>query len=386
MTSLAVASFVAFGSLLVLFGANSTEIIRNLGLDYASFGLVGSTLSLGLGLGIVSSGPITDRLPRRPLYMTSCAIVLSASISLSPNTSYASLLLHTFAIGFGAGFYETVLNALIVEEFGSHAPRRLIFVHAAATFSAAITPLAFEGLRTATPLAWYDTFRLVGLIHFALILGSLFVRMRPSPRKTRDTASGRAEERQSDDRVALAAVCLAAFAYVGTESAISLFVADYTTSNLGLDAGRAAQSISAFWGGLLVGRLAIGFSPRAPGAGTTGMLALCAALVIGLFGAGFLTVPEFAIALVGFFLGGVFPVMIGLAGLALPSSAGVAVGLAGGLGSLGGFAIPWLTGRLAEEAGLSFALTSLTGWLLVLSFAAGIVRWRAFHRATPPSA
>ena len=43
------------------------------------------------------------------------------------------------------------------------------------------------------------------------------------------------------------------------------------------------------------------------------------------FGQGMIDTPEIAMAGIGFFLGGVFPVMIGLAGLALPSAPGLAV-------------------------------------------------------------
>jgi hypothetical protein len=61
LTGLAVASFLAFGALLVLYGANASEMIEALGLGYADLGLLGSCLSLGLGVGIVIAGP-----PRRP--------------------------------------------------------------------------------------------------------------------------------------------------------------------------------------------------------------------------------------------------------------------------------------------------------------------------------
>ena len=64
LTGLAVASFLAFGALLVLYGANSSELIRALDLGYADLGLLGSCLSLGLGVGIVLAGPLVDRLPR----------------------------------------------------------------------------------------------------------------------------------------------------------------------------------------------------------------------------------------------------------------------------------------------------------------------------------
>ena len=386
-TALAVGSFLTFGALLVLYGANGTELIAQLDLDYADLGLLGSMLSLGLGMGIVIAGPMTDRLPRQPLYFGSCLLVIAATTTLGPGTAYQTLLVHTIAIGFGAGFYETVLNALIVEEFAERAPRRLIFIHSAATLAASVTPLLFELLRGIAPIPWYDTFRIVGVAHVGLLLAVAFVPM-PS-RSSRNEASSaesataiaRASEPvvrsvSKDDRLALAAVCVATFAYVGVESALTLFIADHATSDLGLPASRAARTISAFWGGLLVGRLAVGLSPRSPGAGTISGLAVIAAIIVLAFGLSWIDTPEIAAALVGFFLGGVFPVMIGLAGIALPSSAGTAIGLAGGLGSLGGFVIPWFTGRLATHGGLSIGIASLSAWLLLLVTAAGFVRSR----------
>ena len=382
LTALSVASFLGFGALLVLFGANSSELIESLSLDYADLGLLGSMLSLGLGCGIILAGPIIDRFPRRPLYLASCSLVLVATTTLGPNTSYAALLAHTIAIGFGAGFYETVLNALIVEEYSTSAPRRLIFVHSAATLAASVTPLLFAVASASESMPWYETFHVVGVAHILLMVGALFVPMR-APRHYRKAeaqmnrgAAEFASSRPKDDRVALAAVCVATFAYVGVESAISLFVVDHASTELGLDTARAARTISAFWGGLLIGRLAIGLSPRPIGAGTLSAFAAVAALLMMAFGGGLIESPEVAMAGVGFFLGGVFPVMIGLAGIAFPSSAGTAVGLAGGLGSLGGFVVPWLTGRLANGIGLSLALASLGVWLLALAAAAAFVRTR----------
>ncbi len=382
LTALSVASFLGFGALLVLFGANSSELIESLSLDYADLGLLGSMLSLGLGCGIILAGPSIDRFPRRPLYLASCGLVLLATTSLGPNTSYAALLAHTVAIGFGAGFYETVLNALIVEKYSTSAPRQLIFVHSAATLAASVTPLLFAVVRASESIRWYETFRVVGVAHILLMVGALFVPMH-APRHLRKAKSQRnrvasefASFRPKDDRIALAAVCVATFAYVGVESSISLFVVDHASTELGLDTARAARTISAFWGGLLIGRLAIGFSPRPIGAGILSAFAAVAALLMMAFGGGLIESPEVAMAGVGFFLGGVFPVMIGLAGIAFPSSAGTAVGLAGGLGSLGGFVVPWLTGRLANGIGLSLALASLGVWLLALVAAAAVVRTR----------
>ena len=377
-TTLAVASFLAFGALLVLYGANATELISFFAVDYEAFGRLGANLSLGIGSGILVAGPLIDRLPRRPLFLAACALVVAATTTLGSETTFDALLWHTFAIGFGAGFYETVLNAVIVEDFGAAAPRRLIFVHAAATFAASVTPLVFELVRSTSPLVWYDTFRIAGAIHVALFVSAFAVPMRRPIPKTGAEPSADRSGSGHDDRIALAAVCAACFAYVGVEAAVSLFVGDYTTTFLGLEAARGQRAISAFWGGLLVGRLAVGLSPRPVGAGPMGLLAGVAAALLFAFSFGAIPSPELAMAGVGFFLGGVFPTMIGLAGMALPSRAGTAVGLAGGLGSLGGFVIPWLTGGLFRLLGDPWPLASLALWIGLLVSSALLVARR--HR------
>jgi FHS family glucose/mannose:H+ symporter-like MFS transporter len=378
LVALATASFLAFGALLVLFGANSGAIIETLELDYTELGLLGSMLSLGLGIGIVAAGPIADRLPRRPLYVASCLVVVAATVTLGPGETYPRLLLRMAAIGLGAGFYETVINALVVEEFGHAAPRRLLFVHSGASLAACITPLLIAFLRQDLSISWQQTFQLAGLFHLGLIAAVAFV---PMNHDSRAQASRPAQPRKTggfegNDRTALAAIGVATFAYVGVETALTVFLVDHATKDLGLDPARAAMTISSFWGGLLLGRVGVGLSPREPGPGTTALLALLAAGIAVAFGLGWLRSPELSTVLIGLLLGGVFPIMVGLAGLAWPSSTGTAVGLAGGLGSLGGFVVPWCTGRIASASGLGFAIATLGAWLMVVVLSAATVRFR----------
>jgi fucose permease len=68
----------------------------------------------------------------------------------------------------------------------------------------------------------------------------------------------------------------------------------------------------------------------------------------------------------GFVLGPVYPVMIALAGQRFPRACGAAVGLAGGAGTLGGFAIPWITGAVGDGIGIVFAVGSLGVWSLAI--------------------
>jgi fucose permease len=373
MNSLATAAFFAFGALLVLFGANASDIIRDLSLDYSDFGLVASMLSMGIGCGILCAGPLADRLPRRPLFFVSVGGVAVASFWVGPTTGYTTLLIVSFAIGFGAGFYETLLNTVIVEQSGISAPRRLLFIHSAATLGATITPFAIGLLREPLSVSWYDSFHAAGSLHVALLLG---LPLLPATVGDRPSSEIQRIPQESDGRFLLASICTVTFVYVGVESALTFFVADYAQNDLGLAAGRASGVIGFFWLGLLIGRLAVGLTPRSPSAGSTALLALVSAGIVAVFFLGGSLAAEIAMTLTGLFLGGVFPIMIGMAGMARPNATGLAVSLAAGLGSLGGFAIPWLTGVLATSTSLATALAMLSVWLLLLVIASAVVHRR----------
>lgn len=375
MNGLATASFFGFGALLVLFGANANDIIRDFELDYADFGLVASIFSIGIGSGILCGGPIADRLPRRPLFALSCAGVAIATFGLGPSIGFGALLVLAFSIGFGAGFYETVLNAVIVEQSRDQAARRLLFVHAAATLGASVTPFAIGLLRAPLALDWVDSFRAAGVFHLLLGCGLPFLPNRPtpvveserSPRMTLVPGAG------ASGRLLLSVICAVTFIYVGVETSLTFFVADYARSQMALAPARSSEMIGFFWIGLLLGRLAVGLVPRPPNAALTAILALLASVTLSAFLLGWGALPELALTSTGFALGGVFPIMIGLAGVSRPDATGSSVALAAGLGSVGGFTIPWLTGILATRTSLSIALLSLAVWLVLLAAACGIV-------------
>jgi fucose permease len=78
---------------------------------------------------------------------------------------------------------------------------------------------------------------------------------------------------------------------------------------------------------------------------------------------------EVLLVLVGFALGGVFPLLVALAGSRTPHATGSAVAVVAGLGSAGGFVAPWLTGLLGDAVGIATAFAALAGWcgLIVLT-------------------
>ena len=76
----------------------------------------------------------------------------------------------------------------------------------------------------------------------------------------------------------------------------------------------------------------------------------------------------------GFAFGAVYPVNMALTGQRFWRARGVAAGIAAGAGALGGFAVPWWTGAVADSAGIGAALFCLIGFTLMIAFLSASLR------------
>jgi fucose permease len=164
-----------------------------------------------------------------------------------------------------------------------------------------------------------------------------------------------------------------AFAYVGVESAVTMFAVPYASGALGLDAERGRNAIGAFWLGLLLGRLAV-LAVRTALDARILVAAGVAGAVLVTAGTGLRMAPEIGTFAVGCALGSVYPLMIALAGQVAPSARGTAAGLAAGAGALGGVVVPWATGAAGDAAGIALGFASLAIWCAAIAVAAAASR------------
>jgi fucose permease len=369
LLTLCFSAFACFGVVLVLAGANQAEIAADLGLDLARSGLLGSALAAGLGVGVVAAGPLFDRHARRPLFVGSTLLAAAGLLFVDAEIGYARLLVHMVAIGVGIGAYDTFINALIVERFREHAARPMTIVHAGATVGAMLGP-AMIGF-AASHGHWTASFHWTGWAHLALAAVALVF---PLP-----AAAERAVQRHSARRLLVAPALLPfaaiAFAYVGVEASMTIFAVPYARDALALTPEVGRTAISAFWLGLLAGRVGSAASTRLLqpqlfiAAGTLG----AACVVAGVASASSQVLLVFGLA--GFAWGCVYPLMITLAGRQFPRAPGTATGVAAGFGAAGGFAVPWLTGMVGDAWGIATAVGSLALWSALIA-AGGLAAMR----------
>ena len=370
--------FAVFGVVLVLIGANQDALAAALDIRLAESGLITSLLALGIGAGMAVGGVLADWLPRRALALGAVWLAAAALLGVSADLSFARLLVHVFALGAGAGLASAVLNVVVIERYGEAAPRPLLVLHSAATLGA----IAGPGLAAALGDAqhWTPSFHAAGFAYLALSLWLLRLPL-AEPAYTREAPPvGGAPRGEAPRPLELAAFCAAAFAYLGIEASVTVFAVPYATEGLGLDGDRGRAAISAFWLGLLAGRMGA-FLWRGPldarliaASGVAGAAALAAAASL------WTPQIEWTFGVVGVAIGPVFPLLVALAARSLPARPGLATGCLMGVGSLGGFAIPWLVGAIGDRAGVGAAIGTLVAAALLLVVAAVLARAR---RARP---
>lgn len=355
--------FVAFGLGLVLVGSNQVQLARQLDIDLAGSGMLVAVLSLGLGVGVVAAGPLLDRYPAKPLFAACLAFTGLALVGIGHEHSYARWLLQLAAVGLGMGAYDTYMNGLVSKRYRERAARPMAGVHAGASLGAILGPLAVHWIEASHH--WSDSFSWLGGFH--LLLAALCLLMRfPEPTRARTAQAG---TRPSALMGLLPLSAMAVF-YVGAEASITIFTLPYAEA-LGLGAPQGRMGISGFWLGLLLGRLAMLALPRA-GEGTLATSGLLAGLLLGASVAASLQSLQAAMLCVGLALSCVYPLVIALAGQRNPGAEGTAAGVVAGVGALGGFAIPLLTGALGDRLGVRSAFGSIAlgcaliggiGWL-----------------------
>jgi fucose permease len=178
-----------------------------------------------------------------------------------------------------------------------------------------------------------------------------------------------------DRGVLLGAAMLAV--YVGLELGVGNWGFSYLTQARGLATSLAGYSVSGYWLGLTLGRFLISPVAARLGATAVGMMYACLAGVTAAAALAWFSpaavLTSAALMLLGFFLGPVFPTTMAVApGLTQARLRPTAIGVMNAGSVVGGAALPWLAGAIAQDTGI-WVLLPYAVTLALLQF----VVWRS---------
>lgn len=364
----AFAGLVSFAAALTITPASLNEIAREFGVGPSRLGGLFLAVTGGFLVTIVAAGRFSDRRGKLPFIALGCASLAVGLCGFALSRSYAAALAFTFVTGMGGGFSECTAMALVGDLYsGRRRTAMLNWAQAVFGLGAVLAPVLIAALLRMGADWRTGYFYAAALAGLSGTLALWAIAMRQE-RPVGDGSSGSGWREVISDRLVL--LCsVGILLYVGAECGTAHWLAKYFRLNLGSSAPLAASSPAFFWAGVTAGRAAAAWVSRYLTEVSLSRWSIALAgvsqVVLLLSGSPALGLP--ATVAMGFFLGPVFPTIVGYAGAAHPSRSGTAAAVVIFSGAVGAAIFPPLVGGLAEFTGLRAAL-----WVCALVLAADL--------------
>jgi fucose permease len=384
------AAFVLVGINVGISGVLLPSQMASYGVGRATIGITFFTSSAGFVLASVSTGALIHKAGIRIALAAGGGAFTLAGLYLATRPPFAAFVLAQLVAGYGTGVLESALNVYIAGL--PNATTLLNRLHAFFGVGALLgPPLAAWILGFAS---WTVVWLVVSVACVPLVVG--FLLAYPGPEQSAPDTHGAPVDGAVPDGlgpatapspaprgllhsalrdrgVQLGAAML--FVYVGVELGVGNWGFSYLVQTRALPASLAGYTISGFWLGLTLGRFLISPIAARAGATTAAMIYACLAGISVAIVAAWVSpavVACVAFGLLGFFLGPVFPTTMAIVPrLTRPRLVPTAIGVMNGGAVIGGSALPWLAGTLAQSAGMWVLLP----FILALSLAQFAV-WR----------
>jgi fucose permease len=373
LLGLAYLGFISLGLPDGLLGVGWPSMSGDFRVPLSAVGLIITTGTIGYLGSSVAAGFSIARLGVGWLLAGSTALASVALIGYATSPGLALVVGFALLLGAGSGAIDSGLNAYAAANFGA---RHMNWLHASFGFGATVGPLVMTGALDAG-WGWRWGYGTVAAAQALLAVAFLLTARSWAAHRPAAGAAGQPGPAtvRVRETLGLPAVWFgaAAFAiYVGVEIAAGLWAFTLLTEGRGVGESVAGVCVSAYWGSLFVGRLALGaFGDRL---GTRRvLLASLAGMAIGCLLVA-LPAPAWVavggLMLVGLSAAPVFPLLtLTTAERVGQQHADRAIGVQMGACALGGSLLPAAVGVLITQRGpevLGPVLAALSALLLGL--------------------
>lgn len=373
---LAYAAFVLLG---IGAGVNGVLLVAQMddyGVSRATIGLTFFTRSAGFVAAGATAGALIHRYGVRLIVAIGGAGYVLVALYTATRPAFVAFVLLQVGAGYAVGLLESVLNVYLMGL--PNATTLLNRLHGFFGVGALLGPPLATRIVDAS--AWPTVWLVLAGIAAPLTAGFLVA----FPRR-RDSVTGVQEGHGllwpalRARGVLLGAALLAV--YVGLELGLGNWAFSYLVQGRGQGELLAGYTVSGFWLGLTAGRFLI--SPILTRLGVTAVGVMYTSVVGVVAAAGLVWLLPAGLVLVGFFLGPVFPTAMAVAPqLTTARLVPTAIGVMNAGSVIGGSALPWLAGAIAQRAGV-WTLLPFSLALAVLQLAVWWPMARGIRSANP---
>ena len=362
-----------------LLGPSVPAIVGDLGISYAQAGFLFTLLSLGSLFGSSLGAIASDYVNRKRILVVCCALFAGGLFSIGFAPGYVALCATVLVFSLFGSPIGSIGQSVMLDMYPGQRSRYLSLQTLFAAVGSFIAPLLVAA-NLAGGLSWRWPFFQTALLLLVLVVAVMLVHIPDSAAKHSGRTPLRAIMRNPN--MAIAAVLI--FFYVSVDLGFSYWLAEYFSSELGVNVRLSSAAVSLFLVGMISSRLV-----------TSRLVKRTATKRILVFGLSlaatsllaFILVPVVWVKAVlactyGLGVGPVFPLIVAKATEEYPKQSGAVTGLLFGCVSLGGMAFPLLLGVLATHVGIErsyfLPLTVLIGLLV------GVLLWIRSRKTRSP--
>jgi fucose permease len=370
-------AFLAVGMLGVAAGGTGVllpEQMAEFGVDKATIGLMFFAFSGGYVVVASANGLLLHRFGiRRHLLLGTAATLVATAVLVLPS-GFLALLVLQLLLGLGMGMLDAGFNSYLSTL--PRGPALLNYFHAFFGVGALIGPLLAAAI-VAAGWSWRVFFAVYAVVMVGQLLGLTGY---PAAARSAGELRGHRVTGALRRPIVLMLAAFLAF-YVGVEASVGNWSFSYLTEARGQAVVAAGWSVSGYWFGLTVGRFTLNATAERLGLSLATLSGVC----IGGVGACALAVwllptvgaSVVALAVMGFFLGPLFPTTIAAVPRLVPADlVATAVGVLVATSIVGGGGVPWLVGLSAQRIGLWTLLPAAA----LCALGMGLLWWRISRR------
>jgi fucose permease len=367
-------AFIAIGSAEGGLGVLLPSILSAYNLTPATVTFLFISQMTGYIVAALGSSLISQRFGLARMLLLASSTLMLALLVYALATDWLLMVAAGTLLGLGIGLIDAGINAFMVKE--QRDAKLMGWLHAFYGIGALLGPTI-----ATTLLSWGLNWRqvylvLVGLVGIlvASVVWAVLSHYRPmmASSSIASDCSGFADLQLALKNPIVLITGLLLFIYVGTETSIGNWAYTVQHVDRGISTVAAGYSVSAYWLGLTIGRLTLGYTVAKLGA--TRMISVSLLLLaIGLLMWWQLPEQWFSLPLMGFALAVIFPTTVWLIPQRVPAhTVAAAIGFVTSVASLGAALMPTVMGWAATFIGLSSIPVLVLGLAVLMM---GLHRW-----------
>ncbi|MFZ5428907.1 MAG: MFS transporter [Bacteroidota bacterium] len=349
------AAFLAmliFGIVMAVLGSVLPSVIVKFDISLVNAGSLFLLMSLGMLFGSLFFGPVVDRYGYKWLMLVCTALVFAGIEGIALAPSLPGLKMALVLVGFAGGAINGGANALVADISEKNRGSGLSFLGVFFGIGAFSVPFLLGSL-----MGTFQYESLISSVGFLVLIPLLFFSSIRFPESKHNQGFPVREGLGLIKERVLLMFGLMLFMQSGLEMVISGWSATYFKEVLNVESQEAVFLLSVYWFSLMISRLAIGNllkkTSHVKVLFISYGIAFAGALLM--IGASDKYVAVAGLALVGIGFASAFPLILAFVGNTYAKFSGTAFSLVLACGLVGGMLFPWVTGMLAEWAGLRVA-------------------------------